>query len=173
MRLPLVRIGNSLCLRLPRKVLASLGLREGSGLFLRVEGDRLVLSRAPEHPKVQAFMEAIRPMLGKGVVLAYVFGSFTTPKFREGRSDIDLYVVVRDDETLFRVLRASSRVDMRVNGPPLGPVCIRLESVKWIWFEDEVAGGVPLYVDPKTFPHGVPPPDYLRRMESGAAEAAT
>lgn len=151
-------IGNSAGVRLPARALSSAGLRLGDGLFVRAEEGRLVLSRAPDHPKVRDFMEAIRPMLGKEVVLVYLFGSFVTPKFRPDRSDIDLYVVTRD-----RSGRVASRIGtivarMNLQGePPLGAIVFPLHEVDWGWFEYEVAPGVRLYLDHETFPDGVPP----------------
>lgn len=173
MRLPLVKVGNSLSLRIPRRVLASLGLAEGNGLFLSVEEGRIVLSKTPTHPKIAAFMEAIRPLLGKEVLLVYLYGSFATPKFKPDKSDIDLYLVVRDSKSRLKVLETSAELDIRKRGTPLGPIVVSLSEISWVWFEDEVAAGFPLYVDPVEFPRGVPPPEYLREVgepaESGEA----
>ncbi|MEM3087452.1 MAG: AbrB/MazE/SpoVT family DNA-binding domain-containing protein [Halobacteria archaeon] len=171
MRLPLVKVGNSLSLRIPRRVLASLGLREGGGLFLSTEGNDMVLSKTPKHPKIAAFMEAIRPLLGKEVLLVYLFGSFVTPKFKADRSDIDLFVVVRDERAQTKVIEISAELNIRMRGTPLSTVAIALSDVSWVWFEDEVASGFPLYVDPVEFPHGVPPLEYLYEVEGVETKA--
>lgn len=173
MRLPLVRVGNSLCLRMPRPVLASLKLKEGDGLFLSAEENRLVLSRDPREPKVKAFMNLLRPMLGREIFLVYLFGSFLTPKWRPEKSDIDLYVVVRNDPAVMKVVDLASRLDVEAGPPPLGPVVLPLRKVDWTWFEDEVMDGIPLYVDPRAFPRGVPPQEYLREVEAEQVEAET
>ncbi len=173
MRLPLVRVGNSLCLRMPKPVLASLRLKEGDGLFLSMNEGRLMLSRDPQEPKVRVFMSRLRPMLGKEVLLVYLFGSFLTPKWRPEKSDIDLYVVVRNDPAVMKVVDLSSRLDIEAGPPPLGPIVLPLRKVDWTWFEDEVMEGVPLYVDLRVFPRGVPPPEYLQEIEAEQAEAET
>jgi len=45
MRASIARWGNSLAVRLPREVAASVGLREGAALDLTVEDDAIVLRR--------------------------------------------------------------------------------------------------------------------------------
>lgn len=49
----LQRWGNSLAVRLPRPLLDQLGVREGAQLELRVEGERLVITRARRRPSLQ------------------------------------------------------------------------------------------------------------------------
>lgn len=151
-------IGHSAGVRIPARALSAAGLRPGDRLFLRAEGGRLVLSRTPNHPQVRGFMEAIRPMLGKEVVLVYLFGSFVTPKFRPDRSDIDLYVITRDrsGKVASRIGTIVARLNLR-GEPPLGVVVFPLHEVDWGWFEYEVAPGACLYLDHEAFPDGVPP----------------
>jgi antitoxin MazE len=55
----LQRWGNSLGLRLPRPLLNQLGLREGAQVDLKVEGDRLVITRVSRRPSLQELMAGI------------------------------------------------------------------------------------------------------------------
>lgn len=153
----LTRVGNSAGLRVPSRVLASLGLRVGDRLFLGVEKDRLVLSRHVAHPKVAALMEALRPMLGRDIATLHLFGSFATPKFKADRSDIDVYIVVRHRRAMRRIEKAVLGLNLR-GPPPIQAVVAEPGEVDWGWFECEVhRPGVPLYIDPGRFPDGLEP----------------
>jgi antitoxin MazE len=57
----LQRWGNSLGLRLPRPLLNQLGLREGTEVDIRVDGERLVITRASPCPSLRELMAGITP----------------------------------------------------------------------------------------------------------------
>ncbi|MEM3087454.1 MAG: AbrB/MazE/SpoVT family DNA-binding domain-containing protein [Halobacteria archaeon] len=90
------RVGNSRGIILPRKVLSHLGWREGDPVFLSTDGRRLAVSRDPGGP-IGDFLDAIRDILGTEVRQVRLLGSYGTPRYRPGESDIDLYIETRSD----------------------------------------------------------------------------
>lgn len=162
-----VKVGNSAGVRIPAKVLFAAGLQEGDRLWADGSDGRIALTRDHLHPKVEALMGVIGPMLGRKVLLVYLFGSSTTARWNPGRSDIDVYIIVRDEEAQVEVVRRVVRLDAK--GPPsIDATVVPLAKVDWGWFEVEVHPGVPLYVDRSAFPEGVGP-----RMASWDWRSAT
>lgn len=53
--------GNSLALRLPRKLAQDLNLEEGSSVELRVEGEELVVAPAPKTYRLDELLARFRP----------------------------------------------------------------------------------------------------------------
>ena len=56
MPVTLQRWGNSLGVRIPRPLLDQLGLREGAQVDIRIEGERLVIARAPRRPTLDELL---------------------------------------------------------------------------------------------------------------------
>lgn len=147
MRLSITRVGNSLGIVLPRALYRPRGWGRGTRLFIRPTERGLLLSETPRDPKLSAFMEGLRPLLGKEVLLVHLFGSYTRSDFREGRSDVDILVVIRGPDRVLRnrILDLAFDVDRRFGGSPLAPMVVPLPEFDPGWFAYEAADGYSLY----------------------------
>lgn len=148
MRLALTRVGNSLGLILPRALYRPEGWGRGTRFFVSRIPRGLLLADRPEDPRLSAFLEGLRPHLGKEVLLVHLFGSYTRSDFREGGSDIDVLAVTRrrDRRLRNRVLDLAFEVNRRFPGlSPLAPMVVPAPELDAGWFAYEAADGHTLY----------------------------
>lgn len=144
------RVGNSRGLVLPRRILSPLGWKPGDAVFLSTDGRRLTVSRDPGGPPGD-FLEAVRDLLGAEVRRVRLLGSYGTPRYRPGESDIDLFIELRRDDPAVRrrIHRAAVDVGLR-HGVSLDLTLLTTAEVKRstrleVPFLREVRRGTPLH----------------------------
>lgn len=145
------RVGNSLGVLLPRATLDRLGLREGDRLFLHVREGEAILTPRVEDPVLSALQAALKPLFGKTVLSLYLYGSYLSPRYKEGRSDVDLFLLLRDlrTETLRAVVRKLEAAEEELAGEGrdvrFSPLWARREELPKIAILSDILRGVPLY----------------------------
>lgn len=145
------RVGNSLGVLLPREAAERVGIGPGSRLFLRTRKGEILLTERVEDPVVSALRRSLKPLLGKKVLSLYLYGSYLSPRYREGKSDVDLFLLLRDlrEETLRAVVRRleSAEETLAEQGREvrLSPLWATLGELPKIAILPEILRGVPLY----------------------------
>lgn len=157
-RVPRRWLGWVVTVRVQRRQFQRLATVCGNSAHIHVPKETIgaeAVVKGASHPKVLSFVNAIRPMFGKEIALAYIFGSFGTPQFRPGKSDIDVYMAVRSRVRAVEEKIYNIAADLDLKGPPpINPVIVEVGKMDRGWFDYEVASGIPLYRD-KTLPDTV------------------
>lgn len=145
------RVGNSLGVLLPRRAVREAGLREGAPLFLRVRGGDVVLTPRVRDPVLSALRSALLPLFGKKILSLYLYGSYLSPRYKEGKSDVDLFLLLRDlrTETLRAVVRRLESVEeaLAQEGREVrfSPLWVTPGEIPRLAILPEVLRGFPLY----------------------------
>lgn len=145
------RVGNSLGLLLPREAAERAGVRPGSRLFLRARKGEILLTERVEDPVVSALRRSLKPLLGKEVLSLHLYGSYLSPRYREGRSDVDLFLVLRDlrEGTLRAVVRRLESAEEALAGQGrevrFSSLWATMDELPNIAILPEILRGVPLY----------------------------
>lgn len=88
-------VGTSLGAIIPIRAVRAAGIRPGERLHVRAAPGNITLSRRLDDPAAREALRLLKPFLGREVVAVALFGSYLTRRFKKGRSDIDLFIVVR------------------------------------------------------------------------------
>lgn len=104
-------VGTSLGAIIPIQAVREAGIRPGERLHVRAGPGTVTLTRSLSDPAAQEAMRLLGPFLGGRIKAVALFGSYLTRRYKPGRSDIDLFVVVgkRTFELEKRIHRAFKR----------------------------------------------------------------
>ena len=67
---------------------------------------------------IETIITSVLKQEGEDIVFAYIFGSFLTDYFREGKSDIDLGIYFQKDIDFFQVSELAYKVQKALPGHP-------------------------------------------------------
>lgn len=136
---------------IPKRLADSWGLRPGSRLFWKREGERAILSKEPP-PPLDLLLRRLGPRLGRRVLAVVLYGSFATGRYRPGESDIDLLLLTEDRRCHGELDRIFVGVEREIEYEHIfGPLMLALSDARALWeagdpfFREVVKGGVPLY----------------------------
>ncbi len=135
-------VGTSLGAIIPTRAVKESGIRPGERLHVRAGPGTLTLARNLSDPAAREAMRALKPFLGRQVKAVVLFGSYLTRRYRPGRSDIDLFIVVekRTFELQKRISWALGRSRL-----PFSPAVVAKSELGLVSIMAEVQRGYPIY----------------------------
>lgn len=135
-------VGTSLGAIIPIQAVRESGIRPGERLHVRAGPGSVTLTRRLDDPAAKEALRLLKPFLGKSVRAVVLFGSYLTRRYRPGRSDIDLFIVVR--KRTFELEKRIHRAFMR-SPLPFSLAINGTSELGLISIMDEVRRGYVLY----------------------------
>ncbi|MBI4363213.1 MAG: nucleotidyltransferase domain-containing protein [Euryarchaeota archaeon] len=135
-------LGNSLGAIIPLRAAREAGIRPGERLSVRADAGTITLTRRLSDPASAEALRLLRPFLGRDIRAVAIFGSYLTRRYRAGRSDIDLFIVVKR-----RTIPLESRIyrALRHSGHPFGPVVLGSDELERCDIINDVRRGYTIY----------------------------
>lgn len=130
----IIKIGNSQGIILPKHLLESMNLREGSSLVVDRKGKNIILSgEVVDYEKaVRELLRAVKGYLGREILLMVLYGSVASGMARQDEnelSDIDIFAIIKDKE--FEEVLTDISVDVELdNGVIFSIITDTLENAR-------------------------------------------
>ncbi|MEM3087322.1 MAG: nucleotidyltransferase domain-containing protein [Halobacteria archaeon] len=106
-------VGGSLGAIIPVRAIREAGIRPGERLHVQARPGAITLTRRLDDPAARGALRLLKPFIGKEVLAVALFGSYLSRRFKKGRSDVDLFVVVRR-----RTIPLETRIYKALRGTP-------------------------------------------------------